>query len=61
MRKQAAHEAVGLNVWFGNVEFVTAREVGQEPVRYVANLDEDDVADRLGMGPGTIRHQVREA
>lgn len=34
--------------WFGNVELIVAREVGTEPVSYVANIVKTFVAFRLG-------------
>jgi membrane-bound lytic murein transglycosylase MltF len=47
LRKKAAKEGLDPNVWFGNVEQVTATEVGQEPVRYVANIYKYYVAYKL--------------
>jgi membrane-bound lytic murein transglycosylase MltF len=38
MRREAAKRGLDPNVWFGNVEFVTAEKVGQETVTYVANI-----------------------
>ena len=38
LRKQAEEEGLDPDQWFGNVEAVVAREVGMEPVRYVANI-----------------------
>ncbi len=60
LRKQAAKEGLDPNLWFGNVESVTAREVGQEPVRYVANIYKYYVAYRLVMETQQERKQVRE-
>ncbi|CAG0961596.1 membrane-bound lytic murein transglycosylase F [Myxococcaceae bacterium] len=47
LRKKAASQGLDPNRWFGNVERVVAREVGQEPVRYVANIYKYYVAYRL--------------
>ena len=38
LRKVAAEEGLDPNQWFRNVEMVVAREVGREPVHYVANI-----------------------
>jgi membrane-bound lytic murein transglycosylase MltF len=38
LRKQAASEGFNRNKWFGNVEFMVAKDVGQETVRYVTNI-----------------------
>jgi membrane-bound lytic murein transglycosylase MltF len=38
MRQLAEHRGLDKNVWFENVELVTAEKVGQEPVKYVRNI-----------------------
>lgn len=38
MRKKAIDNNLDPNVWFNNVELITAREVGREPVNYVGNI-----------------------
>ncbi len=38
MRKKAIDNNLDPNVWFHNVELITAREVGREPVDYVGNI-----------------------
>ncbi len=38
LRKQAETEGLDPDKWFRNVELVVAREVGREPVQYVANI-----------------------
>jgi len=38
MRKKAIDNNLDPNVWFNNVELITAREVGREPVDYVGNI-----------------------
>lgn len=36
--KKTAAQGLNPNEWFGQVELVTAREVGREPVQYVSNI-----------------------
>jgi membrane-bound lytic murein transglycosylase MltF len=38
MRKLAAARGLDPNVWFGNVEVITAEKVGRETVNYVSNI-----------------------
>jgi membrane-bound lytic murein transglycosylase MltF len=47
LRKRAAAEGLDPNQWFGNVELVVAKEVGQETVQYVSNIYKYYVAYKL--------------
>ena len=47
LRKKAATEGFDPNQWFGNVELVVAKEVGQETVQYVNNIYKYYVAYKL--------------
>jgi membrane-bound lytic murein transglycosylase MltF len=47
MRKLAAAQGLQQDVWFNNVERVTAAHIGQEPVRYVRNIYKYYVAYKL--------------
>jgi len=47
LRKQAASEGLDPHVWFGNVELVVAKGVGQETVQYVSNIYKYYVAYKL--------------
>jgi membrane-bound lytic murein transglycosylase MltF len=49
LRKQAAIEGLDPNKWFGNVELVVAKEVGQETVHYVGNIYKYYVAYQLAL------------
>ncbi len=47
LRKRAATEGLDPNQWFGNVELVVAKEVGQETTQYVSNIYKYYVAYKL--------------
>lgn len=47
LRKQASSEGLDPNKWFGNVELVAAKDVGQETVQYVSNIYKYYVAYKL--------------
>jgi membrane-bound lytic murein transglycosylase MltF len=47
LRKKAASEGLNPDKWFGNVELVVAKDVGQETVQYVSNIYKYYVAYKL--------------
>jgi membrane-bound lytic murein transglycosylase MltF len=47
LRKKAASEGLDPNVWFGNVELVASRDIGQQTVQYVSNIYKYYVAYKL--------------
>jgi membrane-bound lytic murein transglycosylase MltF len=47
LRKEALAEGLDPNQWFGNVELVVAKEIGQETVQYVSNIYKYYVAYKL--------------
>jgi membrane-bound lytic murein transglycosylase MltF len=47
LRKVAAREGLDPDKWFGNVELVVARDVGQQTVQYVSNIYKYYVAYKL--------------
>ncbi len=47
LRKKAASEGLDPNQWFGNVELMAAKDVGQETVQYVSNIYKYYVAYKL--------------
>ncbi len=47
LRKTAASQGLNPNLWFGNVELVVAKGVGQETVQYVSNIYKYYVAYKL--------------
>lgn len=55
LRKEAADRGLDPNVWFGNVELVAAKDIGQETVTYVANIYKYYVAYKLAVEEARIR------
>ena len=49
LRKQAPALGLDPNVWFGNVELVAAKDIGQETVTYVSNIYKYYVAYTLAL------------
>jgi membrane-bound lytic murein transglycosylase MltF len=47
LRRKAAAEGLNPNIWFGNVELIVAKDVGQETVQYVSNIYKYYVAYKL--------------
>ncbi len=60
LRKKAAEQGLDPDRWFGNVEIIAAREVGREPVQYVANIYKYYVAYRMAVAQMTARNQERK-
>ena len=52
LRKKAKQEGLDPNQWFGNVELVAAKEIGQETVQYVNNIYKYYVAYKLVLQEG---------
>jgi membrane-bound lytic murein transglycosylase MltF len=59
LRKEAAGMGLDPNVWFGNVELVAAKEIGQETVTYVANIYKYYVAYKLAVEQRQIREKAK--
>jgi membrane-bound lytic murein transglycosylase MltF len=47
LRKRAESEGLDANRWFGNVELIVARDVGEQTVQYVSNIYKYYVAYKL--------------
>ena len=47
LEKKAAAQGLNPNRWFGNVELVAAKDIGQETVQYVSNIFKYYVAYKL--------------
>jgi membrane-bound lytic murein transglycosylase MltF len=55
LRKRTAAEGLDPNQWFGNVELVVAKDVGQETVQYVSNIYKYYVAYKLTLEESEIK------
>jgi membrane-bound lytic murein transglycosylase MltF len=61
LRKQAEARGLDPNVWFDNVERIAAEEIGQETVRYVANIFKYYVAYQLVVAEQQEREAARRS
>lgn len=60
LRSKAGQQGYDPNIWFDNVELVAAREVGGEPVRYVANIVKYYTAYRNAITTLAARESARK-
>ncbi len=58
LRKEAADMGLDPNVWFGNVELVAAKDIGQETVTYVSNIYKYYVAYKLAVEQRQLRQKA---
>jgi len=61
LRKQAASEGLDPNKWFGNVELMVAKDVGQETVTYVSNIYKYYIAYKLAAAQAAARKNAEHA
>jgi membrane-bound lytic murein transglycosylase MltF len=59
LRKEAADMGLNPNIWFGNVELVCAKDIGQETVTYVSNIYKYYVAYKLALEQEEIRRKAK--
>jgi membrane-bound lytic murein transglycosylase MltF len=60
LRKQAQEQGLDPNKWFGNVELVVAKDVGQETVQYVGNIFKYYVAYKMTLDQQNAREQAKK-
>ena len=58
LRKQAAAEGLDPNKWFGNVELMVAKDIGQETVTYVSNIYKYYIAYKMAVKQKEARQQA---
>ena len=60
LRKQAQAEGLDPNKWFGNVELIAAKDIGQETVQYVSNIYKYYVAYKMALDQQALRGKSKE-
>jgi len=60
LRKKTQAEGLDPNKWFGNVELVVAKDIGQETVQYVANIYKYYVAYKMTLDQKKTREQAKQ-
>jgi membrane-bound lytic murein transglycosylase MltF len=61
LRKMAKEQGLNPNVWFGNVELIAAKDIGQETVQYVSNIYKYYVAYKTTLEQHAIREKAKQA
>jgi membrane-bound lytic murein transglycosylase MltF len=61
LRKEAAAEGLDPNKWFGNVELMVAKDIGQETVQYVSNIYKYYVAYKMAIAQKQEREAAKQA
>jgi membrane-bound lytic murein transglycosylase MltF len=59
LQKEAKDMGLDPNIWFGNVELVAAKEIGQETVTYVRNIYKYYIAYKLATEQRTARDKAK--
>ncbi len=60
LRKETQEQGLDPNKWFGNVELIAAKDIGQETVQYVSNIYKYYVANKMTIEQHDIREQARQ-
>ncbi len=60
LRKEAQAEGLDPNKWFGSVELVVAKDIGQETVQYVSNIYKYYVVYKMTLDQQKAREQAKQ-
>jgi len=60
LRKRTQEQGLDQDKWFGNVELVVAKDIGQETVQYVANIYKYYVAYKMTLEQKRAREQAKQ-
>ena len=60
LRQQAQEQGLDPNKWFGNVELMVAKDIGQETVQYVSNIYKYYVSYKMVLDQQSIRGQAKQ-
>jgi membrane-bound lytic murein transglycosylase MltF len=60
LRKETQEQGLDPNKWFGNVELIAAKDIGQETVQYVSNIYKYYVAYKMTIEQHEVREQAKE-
>jgi membrane-bound lytic murein transglycosylase MltF len=60
LRKQTQEQGFDPNKWFGNVELMAAKDIGQETVQYVGNIYKYYVSYKMAVDQQNIRGQAKQ-
>lgn len=60
LRKEAQEQGLDPNKWFGNVELVAAKDIGQETVQYVSNIFKYYVAYKTTREQAELRQRAKQ-
>ena len=59
LRKEAAEKGLDPNVWFGNVEVISAKRIGRETTQYVSNIYKYFIAYKLIVAKAKKRAEAK--
>jgi len=60
LRRMAQQQGLDPNRWFGNVELMAAKDIGQETVQYVSNIYKYYVAYKMAVAQADVREKAKQ-